>query len=408
MNSEIRTETVLPAESATERMPLELLASQFVDEHRRWLNPSVDDYADAYPEYAEIIRESFPVLIAMEQWKGNQEFSNLRQQLPDPSRIKQLGDCHIIREISRSRTSILCEAVQGKFNRRVLVKLLPWKSEMTPRWQERFEREARLVSRLRHPNIVSFYKTGKDQGYCYSVMQLVNGIGLDQIIRLLATENEQQPPGTKRHQIEPARHVQTQAILRSLQKHTWRTFAGIGLQAAKALSYAHNRGTLHNDIKPENILIDGEGQTWVNNFSLAQVAEGARQQQAVKTLCYQSPERITGEQHKQSDVYSLGMVLYELATRTPAFQSNSSSALVDQITNQEPLRPRELNSNMPADFEIIILNCIAKSRQQRYQSAEALSLDLVRFINGRNVKRRTNSHSMFNKLWFPLWKRKPA
>lgn len=405
MNSEIRTETVVSAESATERMPLELLASQFVDEHRRWMNPSVDAYADAYPEYAEVIRESFPVLIAMEQWKGNQEFSNLRLQLPDPSRIKQLGDCRIIREISRSRTSILCEAEQGKFNRRVLVKLLPWKSEMTPRWQERFEREARLVSRLRHPNIVSFYKTGKDQGYCYSVMQLVNGIGLDQIIRLLASENEQRPQGINRHQNEQSRHEQTQLILGSLQNNTWRAFAGIGLQAAKALSYAHNRGTLHNDIKPENILIDGAGQTWVNNFSLAQVAEGALKQQAAKTLCYQAPERITGQPHKQSDVYSLGMVLYELATLTPAFQSHSSSELVDQITNQEPLQPREINATIPADFETIILNCIAKSQQQRYRSAEALSLDLVQFINGKKVKRRTNSRSIFNRSWFSFWKR---
>ncbi|WP_299467312.1 serine/threonine-protein kinase [uncultured Gimesia sp.] len=396
MNSENRIENFTAADSVTERMPLELLASRFVDEHRRWMNPSVEAYAVAYPEHAAEIRESFPVLIAMEQWKGNQEYTSLRRKLPDPSRIKQLGDCRIIREISRSRTSILYEAVQGKLNRRVFVKLLPWKSEMTPRWRERFEREARLVSRLRHPNIVSFYNTGEDQGFCYSVMELVKGIGLDQLIQYLAGEKKSHP-----HETEAL----TEAVARTLQKNRWRAFASIGLQAAQALKYAHSRETFHNDLKPENIMIDGEGHTWVNNFSLAQVAEGALKQQAAKTLCYQAPERFEGENHAQSDVYSLGMVMYELATLIPAFHSQSSIELVNQIKNQEPQRPRERNASIPADFETIILNCIAKSEQQRYRSAEALSGDLVRFINGKHVKSRNKNRGTFKGHWFAFWKR---
>tara|TARA_R110002111_G_scaffold262289_1_gene337862 strand:- start:164677 stop:165882 length:1206 start_codon:yes stop_codon:yes gene_type:complete len=396
MNSENRIETITSADSATERIPLELLASRFVDEHRRWMNPSVEAYAVAYPEHATEIRESFPVLIAMEQWKGNQEYTSLRKQLPDPSRIKQLGDCRIIREISRSRTSILYEAVQGKLNRPVLVKLLPWKSEMTPRWRERFEREARLVSRLRHPNIVSFYNTGEDQGYCFSVMQLVKGVGLHQIITYLAGEKKSRP-----HETE----AQTAAVARTMQHNPWRTFASMGLQAAQALSYAHNRKTLHHDLKPENLLIDAAGHTWVNNFSLAQVAEGALKQQAAKTLSYQAPQRLLNQNHAQSDIYSLGIVLYELATLTLPFQSHSSSELVEQIIHQEPMKPRERNPSIPSDFETIILNCIAKSEQQRYRSAEALSGDLVRFINGRHVKRRNKNHSIFKGNWFAFWKR---
>tara|TARA_R110002095_G_scaffold127578_2_gene110640 strand:- start:6629 stop:7819 length:1191 start_codon:yes stop_codon:yes gene_type:complete len=396
MNSENQTETMSPDDSATERMPLELLASRFVDEHRRWMNPSVEAYADAYPEHAAEIRESFPVLIAMEQWKGNQEYTSLRKQLPDPSDIRQLGDCRIIREISRSRTSILYEAVQGKLNRPVIVKLLPWKSEMTPRWRERFEREARLVSRLRHPNIVSFYNTGEDQGYCYSVMQLVNGVGLDQIIQHLAGDQKSRPH-------EPG--AQTTAVARTMQQHPWRNFASIGLQAAQALSYAHNRKILHHDLKPENLLIDAAGHTWITNFSLAQVAEGALKQQSAKTLCYQAPERFLNQNHAQSDIYSLGIVLYELATRALPFQSHSSSELVAQITHQEPMKPREQNPSIPPDFETIILNCIAKSKQQRYRSAEALSGDLVRFINGRHVKRRNKNRSLFKGNWFAFWKR---
>lgn len=398
MNSDNRTHTIASTTVATERITLEELASQFVDAHRRWLNPSIEEYALTYPEYAADIRDSFPVLIAMEQWKGNQEFSNLRRQLPDPSSIKQLGDCRITREISRNRTAIIYEAVQGKWNRRVLVKLLPWKSEMTPRWRERFEREARLVSRLRHPNIVSFYNSGEDQGYCYSVMQQVDGIGLDQIIGYFAGENQSSQKKTE----EQEQHDQTEAVVRTLQENRWRAFAGISLQVAHALRYAHSRQTLHNDLKPENILIDAAGHVWVNNFSLAQIAEGTLKQQPVKTLYYQAPERFQGQNREQSDIYSLGMVLYELATLTPAFFSRTSNEVVEQILNSEPHRPRERNASIPVDFENIILNCIAKLPQQRYQSAELLSVDLVRLMNGRSVKRRTKSPVVFKKSWFPF------
>lgn len=401
MNSENRTEIISTDVVATECITLEVLASQFVDEHRRWLNPSIETYALTYPEYAVEIRESFPVLIAMEQWKGNQEFSSLRRQLPEPASIKQLGDCHITREISRNRTAIVYEAVQGKWNRRVLVKLLPWKSEMTPRWQERFEREARLVARLRHPNIVSFYKSGEDQGYCYSVTQQVDGVGLDQIIGYFADETQSSQKNTGKQKCRD----QTAAIACSLQENRWRAFTGIALQVADALRYAHSRETLHNDLKPENILIDAAGHVWVNNFSLAQFAEGALKQQSAKTLSYQAPERFQGQNHEQSDIYSLGMVLYELATLSLAFPSSNSSELVEQILNQEPLRPRALNPSIPIDFESIILNCITKSQQQRYQSVEALSLDLVRLIHGKSVKRRTSSPGVFNRKWFPFWNR---
>ncbi|MCA9016556.1 MAG: serine/threonine protein kinase [Planctomycetaceae bacterium] len=397
MNSENGSNTV-----TAEQITLEVLASQFVDAHRRWLNPSIEAYALEHPEFADEIRDSFPVLIAMEQWKGNQEFSSLRRQLPEPSSMKQLGDCRITREISRNRTAIVYEAVQGKWNRRVLVKLLPWKSEMTPRWQERFEREARLVARLRHPNIVSFYNSGEDQGYCYSVMQLVNGVGLDQIIGYLAGESQ---PSSKRIRAD-LNCDQTEAVARSLQKNRWQVFTGIALQAAHALRYAHSRGTLHNDLKPEHILIDAAGHTWVNNFSLAQFAEGALKQQPAKTLSYQAPERFQGQNHEQSDVYSLGVVLYELATLTPAFPSRNSSALIEQILNQEPLRPRAVNPSIPVDVETIILNCIARSQEQRYRSAEALSVDLVRLMNGKSVKRRTKSRRVFRRNWIPFWNRK--
>lgn len=394
MDPESRKETDVPAELVTDHISLETLASQFLDEYRQWLNPSIEDYANSYPDYAEEIRESFPVLITMEQWKGNREFSRLLYPLPDEFNLKQLGDCRFIREISRNKTSISYEAIQDGSNRRVAVKLLPWKSETIPRWRDRFKLEARLASQLKHQNIVSLYHTGEDQGYCYAILQLVNGVRLDQIIQYLSDEKKEFP-----------HDKQTDEVAQTLTQNRWHTFAGIGLQIAKALQYSHGRGILHYNINPENILLNRESQSWVANFSLAQFAEGVLKQQSAKVLLYQAPERFKDQYHEQSDLYSLGMVLYELATLSPAFETHKRSKLVDHIIHNQVLRPRKRNANIPVDFETIILNCITKSQQTRYRSAKELSLDLLRFINGKKIKSRTKSHGISNNQWFGLRKK---
>lgn len=394
MDPESRKETDVPAELVTDHISLETLASQFLDEYRQWLNPSIEDYANSYPDYAEEIRESFPVLITMEQWKGNREFSRLLYPLPDEFNLKQLGDCRFIREISRNKTSISYEAIQSGSNRHVALKLLPWKSETIPRWRDRFKLEARLASQLKHQNIVSLYHTGEDQGYCYAILQLVNGVRLDQIIQYLSDEKKEFP-----------HDKQTDEVAHTLTQNRWHTFAGIGLQIAKALQYSHGRGILHYNINPENILLNRESQSWVANFSLAQFAEGVLKQQSAKVLLYQAPERFKDQYHEQSDLYSLGMVLYELATLSPAFETHKRSKLVDHIIHNQVLRPRKRNANIPVDFETIILNCITKSQQTRYRSAKELSLDLLRFINGKKIKSRTKSHGISNNQWFGLRKK---
>lgn len=395
-------------------MPLELIASQFMDEYRRWLNPSVDDYAVAYPEHADEIRESFPVLVAIEQWKGNREFSSLKINIPKELSISKLGDCHIIREIHRNRTSILYEATQGAHNRRVAMKLLPWKSGMPPRWRKRYERETRLIKRLRHQHIVPIYSTGEDQGYCYSVMQLVAGVGLDKIITRLTEKGEVNLNEIVQEKFERQQSSsQKRAVSHTknkephLSRDAWHTFAGIGLQVARALQYSHKQGTLHNDIKPENILIDRTGQSWLTDFSLVQFAEGTLKQQSTESLYYKAPERFREHNTEQSDLYSLGMVLYELATLTRGFQTQDRNQLIEDITKNGPVRPRELNANIPVGFETIILNCIATSPVNRYQTANELSLDLVRFIKGTGVKNLSKRFGSSSRRWFGLLKKVP-
>ncbi|MCA9020480.1 MAG: serine/threonine protein kinase, partial [Planctomycetaceae bacterium] len=381
MNSESSSGIIERPETVSERITLEVLASRFVEEYRRWLNPSIDAYANACPEYADEIRESFPVLIAMEEWKTDQELTRLRRQIPSDFKISQLGNCCLQKEICRTRTSIIYAAAQGPQKRRVAVRLLPWKSDCSSRLRDRFLRETRLVLRLRHPNIISVDSTEQDQGYSYAVLQLVPGISLDQILHGLT----QQQTGTRYHeQSEPQAgylfEEQLPEVVHAFIQNYWRSIATLGLQAANALRFAHSRGTLHCDLKPGNFILNREGHCWLTGFCLTQHPEGTLKQQRVQSLLYQPPERIQGEIDERSDLYSLGCVLYELATLSPVFQARSSSDLIEQILSGRYTRPREINSEIPATLESIITGCLARSKQDRFQSADELSVALVRFI----------------------------
>ncbi|QDT90242.1 serine/threonine protein kinase [Gimesia algae] len=394
MHSETSSGIIDRPEATSERMTLEVLASRFVEEHRRWLNPSIEAYANACPEYADEIRESFPVLIAMEEWKTNQEFTRLRKQIPADFMISQLGNCRILKEISRNRTSILYAAVQGPHKRKVAVRLLPWKSECSLRLHERFLREACLVFRLRHPNIISVESTEAAQGYAYAVMQLVPGISLDQVLRGLT---QKQTGTVYQDQFEPQVgylfEEQLPQVLEVFRQNYWRSIATLGLQAANALRFAHSRGTLHCDLRPGNFILNQDGHCWLTGFCLPQHLEGTFRQQRVQSLLNQPPERIQGDVDERSDLYSLGCVLYELATLSPIFKDKSSNALVEQILSGSYTRPREINREIPAALENIIIGCLDRSKQNRYQSADELSVSLVRFLNSRAVKSRMNSES---------------
>lgn len=400
MSSESSSGIIEQPGIASERMTLEVLASQFLEEHRRWLNPSIQAYVNSCPEYADEIRESFPVLIAMEEWKTNQEFTRLRKQTPADFEIRHLGNCRVLKEISRTRTSIIYSAEQGPQQRSVAIRLLPWKSECSLRWRNRFLYESRQVFRLRHPNIVSVDSIEKDQGYTYTVMQLVSGISLDQVLQGLGCK-QAGAGGSDQFESQAGYLYQEQLseVVNTFRQSYWRSIARLGLQAANALRFAHSRGKLHCDLRPAHLIVNREGHCWLTGFSLPQQLEGTLKQQRVQTLQYQSPERIQAKMDKSSDLYSLGCVLYELATLTPAFQAANSGALIEQILKGRYTRPREIVSEIPSALENIISRCLASSKQDRFQSADELSINLVRFLNGHDFKNHVKTDSKGRGKW---------
>jgi serine/threonine protein kinase len=175
------------------------------------------------------------------------------------------------------------------------------------------------------------------------------------------------------------------------QRGYWQGVARVGLQVAEALAYAHGQRILHRDIKPSNLLLDTRGNVWVADFGLAKAGDSedlTHTGDVVGTLRYLAPERLRGQSDPRGDVYSLGLTLYELLTLRPAFDASDRERLIQQVTQGEPPRPRQLERGVPRDLETIVLKAIAREPAQRYATATALAEDLQRFIEDRPIRAR--------------------
>jgi serine/threonine protein kinase/WD40 repeat protein len=172
----------------------------------------------------------------------------------------------------------------------------------------------------------------------------------------------------------------------------WQSVARIGMQVADALAYAASQGVLHRDIKPSNLLLDNTGNVWVTDFGLAKAASDGdnltHTGDVIGTLRYLAPERFNGLGDLRSDVYSLGLTLYELLTLRPAFDEADRNKLVKEVMHGVPVRPRKLNRGVPRDLETVVLKAIARDPAHRYQTPAEMAEDLKRFVEDRPVRAR--------------------
>jgi serine/threonine protein kinase len=398
----------VPSEDESHRLrsrePFELLVSQFVDELRKGLNPSVELYAKRFRPHAQKIRDVFPVLAMLENARIEKEAQSIRRNMPDRFPFTRLGNCELLCELGRGGMGVVYQARDLQSGHLVAVKILPWRVSIVPEWVERFEREARTAAQLRDRNIVPVFRYGQENGYCYFVMQFVNGIGLDRIIsRLRETEGVVYVEDIQRQDSQrlsgllpvsdtsnnPADSEVGGKRRRKLTRTSWSNFAKVGVQAAQALRAAHRAGILHNDIKPGNLLLDAEGRVWVSDFGLSQPIEKPRTKSVDRTISgtlkYMAPERLLGQQSAVCDIYSLGATLYELCLQRPAFDHEDRDDLIRMIMEEHPARPRSVCSEIPRGLETIILNCLAKHPTDRYATADILLADLLRFSRNQGV-----------------------
>eukprot|EP00913_Durusdinium_trenchii_P008811 g8277.t1 len=438
------------------------LADEFLERHRRGEFPSIEEYATAHPDLADEIRDLFPTIAELEGFKQRVVQSGEIPASQGSAAIERLADFRIIREVGRGGMGIVYEAEQESLGRRVAVKVLPRQTLLKPRQLARFQREARTAARLHHTHIVPVFGVGEDDGHHFIVMQLIPGVGLDEVLRELRrfeSDSSKDPgrvdderpashvarsllsgranvlptaadsdthesvstshdsltagdsangstPSNHRGAFDDARTVRVDPIDDDdidepiaqnllgghLRSDYWHNIGRIGRDAADALEYAHHSGTLHRDVKPGNLLVDVRGEVWVADFGLAKATEGDQVSQTgdvVGTLRYMAPEQLRDAADARSDVYGLGLTLYELATLRPAFdQQACRRAIMHHGDFGEPTPPRRLVEHIPRDLETIILTAIAPEPERRYQTAGELAADLERFLEDRPIRAR--------------------
>jgi serine/threonine protein kinase/WD40 repeat protein len=415
---------------------LEQLAEEFVERHRRGEHPALSEYLTRHPHLAAEIRDLFPALIQVEKLKPAP--GDLTGAfMPAAGRAgehvpERLGEFRILREIGSGGMGVVYEAEQESLGRHVALKVLPRHALFKTTYLERFRREAKAAGRLHHTNIVPVFGVGECDGTHYFAMQYIAGEGLDKVLHDL--RQLRKPQGAPTATVKPTEESVAHSLLTGRftvstdapaegpsapatppaptpaegthgsstlsgsgpEGHYFRGVARVAVQVADALSYAHRQGILHRDIKPSNLLLDQQGTVWITDFGLAK-AEGAddltEPGDIVGTVRFMAPERFDGRSLPQSDVYALGVTLYELLTLKPAFDDVNKARLVEKVLHEPPVPPRRIDATIPRDMETVVLKCLAKDPTERYTSAEALAEDLRRFLADRPIKaRRTPWH----------------
>jgi serine/threonine protein kinase len=391
----------------------EVLMGQVVDEFLERINrgeqPDVESYVRRYPQLAAVLRQMLPALQLMRVPVG--EPAPTGDLLAGSSPLAgTLGDYRLLREVGRGGMGVVYEAEQISLGRRVALKMLPFAAALDDRQLQRFKNEAHAAAHLHHQNIVPVYGVGHERGVHYYAMQFIEGQTLAAVIqdlrRLEGRDSKDEPaavpqvtgpytpspPGPEAPPVQPP----TQAALtteRSAKNPAFfRKAAQLGVQAAEALEHAHQLGVLHRDIKPANLLVDVRGNLWITDFGLAQVQSDTRLTltgDILGTLRYMSPEQALAKRVQvdhRTDVYSLGVTLYELVTLEPACDGQDREDVLRQIAFEEPKPPRHRNRAIPVELETIILKAVAKNPAERYATAQELADDLRRFLEDKTIR----------------------
>ncbi|HEY7327878.1 MAG TPA: protein kinase [Gemmataceae bacterium] len=359
--------------SVNERLADLLLRWEELKEQGRPVSP--EELCRDCPELLDELRRRLqtlqcldPALAATSSSPTGTEATGIAPTIVDDSgsalrRAQAVPGYEILGELGRGGMGVVYKARQKNLDRLVALKMILAGAHAGQRQRERFRGEAEAAAQLQHPNIVQVYEIGEHERCPYISLEYIDGRGLHDVLC-----KGPMPP------LEAAALVE---------------------QLAHAVQYAHQRGIVHRDLKPSNILLTQEGTPKITDFGLAKRLEGGtsntRTGDIVGTPSYMAPEQASGESREigpGTDIYSLGVILYEMLTGKPPFEGTSAFDTVYMVITSEPERLSRRNPSVPLDLETICLKCLEKDPAKRYASARALAEELRRFQRGEPIEAR--------------------
>ncbi len=410
--------------SQTQEERLQEILAAYLRDAEAGRNPNQSEILARHPDLAGELQDFFA---------GQEQLDRLAaplRQVIEPAAdggiTGTLGDFSIVREVGRGGMGIVYEVEQISLRRRVALKVLPFAATMDPRHLQRFHNEAQAAACLHHTNIVPVFSVGSECGVHFYAMQFIDGWPLSDLIHQMRRLETKTPAAAEVRTVayQPAADEAASTPLPAAEltpltgegrrgRDYFRKVAELGIQAAEALDHAHQLGIVHRDIKPANLLLDGRGNVWVTDFGLAHMQHGEASLtgtgQMVGTPRYMSPEQALAKRvpiDHRTDVYSLGVTLYELLTLRPAFACEDRQELLRQIAFEEPPRLRRLERAVPAELEIIVLKAMEKRPQDRYATAQELADDLERWLKHEPIRARRPT--MFQRAAKWVRRHKPA
>lgn len=267
--------------------------------------------------------------------------------------IEKLGRYIIVEELGQGAMGVVYKAVDPLIDRTVAIKTinLDLSRDELETFERRFQREVQSAGKLNHPNIVTIYDVGRTEGVAYMAMEFLEGKELREIL--------------------------DSGVVLPLDK-----VVHIAAQVCDGLAFAHEHGIVHRDIKPANIMVMKNGMVKITDFGIAQVSSASRTMagMVMGSPKYMSPEQVVGQTvDGRSDIFSLGVVLYEMLTGKTPFVGDNISAIMYQILNEEPIPPKAFNQNVPDSLNYIVLKALAKHPDARYQTAKEMARDLRKY-----------------------------
>jgi serine/threonine-protein kinase len=369
-----------PSTTSAERDErLALLLDQLAARAREGQTADIDAVAATHPDLATELRQLWAAAQFAEAFARPAPLPSPPRTAPSAlppaapeSLPRAFGDYDLVAKLGQGGMGIVYKAWERSLRRPVALKMIRRGEHATPADLARFQVEAQACAHLDHPNIVPLYGAGERDGQAYLAMRYVEG---ETLAALLARG--------------PLRPREAARLLATV---------------ARAVHYAHERGILHRDLKPSNVLLDRAGQPHVTDFGLAKRVTGAEDVSArsgvtasgsiVGTPAYMAPEQISGSRgtlSSVSDVWALGVILYEMLTGRPPFQAPTQVDVLFLVLDQDPVRPGLLNPKVDPDLELICLKCIQKEPELRYASARELADDLEAYLNGETLSVRRST-----------------